>query len=255
MTDFPQQLRRWRHTRRLSQLNLALSADVSARHVSFLESGRSRPSRDMIMHLGHVLEMPLAAINNMLLSAGFAPQYKRSALDQTDMAPVAQALEWTLARHAPYPGLALDRFWKIEAMNTPAQQLFTGLGISLGDSLLNLMCDPVMPDLIENWPTVAHMAALRLRAESAAVGGEPQLDRVADYLAQQPAPGDLPNGPAIPTIYRVGEMRLSLLGMISVFSSANDETIDDLRLELFYPADPETETYLKAAAQWEAAIP
>ncbi|MEO1640937.1 MAG: helix-turn-helix domain-containing protein [Pseudomonadota bacterium] len=245
MKEFPQHLRHWRKARRLSQLNLALTADISARHLSFLESGRSKPSKDMIMHLGEVLEVPLAAINGMLLAAGFAPQFGRTALDDAAMAPVTKALKWTLDRHTPYPGLALDRLWTIQSMNAPAEQLFAGLGLSQGDSLLDLMQSPVMPEVIENWPTVAHLSALRLRAESAAAGGHPRLDQAAEFLMNKPAPETLPSGPAIPAIYRFGEVRLSLLGMISVFSSANDETIDDLRLELFYPEDAATEAFLK----------
>lgn len=250
MTDFPQQLRNWRQTRRLSQLNLAMAADVSARHISFLESGRARPSRNMITHLGSVLDLPLAATNGMLLAAGFAPRYARTALDAEAMAPIARALSWTLERHAPYPGIALDRTWTIKQMNKPAQAIFAGLGVGAGDSLLDLVTGDMLPKMIENWPTVAHASGMRLRAESAAAGGDRRLDAAADHLLAQPAPDSMPTGPTIPTIYRFGDTRLSLLGMISAFSSVNDETLDDLRLELFFPADAATEAFLTSAASY-----
>ena len=246
MTDFPRQLRDWRQTRRLSQLDLALAANVSARHISFMETGRSRPSREMIGQLGRVMELPLASVNRLLLAAGYAPRYPRTALDDKAMAPVAAAVAWTLDRHAPYPGLALDRDWRVQRMNDPARALFAGIGLTEGDSLLELVTSPIMPQLIENWPTVAHASATRLRAESAAAGGHTLLDDAAEKLEQTPAPEVPPDGPAIPTVYRFGDVRLSLLGMISNFSSVNDETLDDLRLELFFPADETTEAFLKA---------
>ena len=246
MTDFATQLRDWRKTRRLSQLDLALTANVSARHISFLETGRARPSREMIGQLGRVLDLPLQTINRLLLAAGYAPRYARTPLDDADMAPIAAAVAWTLDQHAPYPGLALDRDWRIQRMNAPARHLFAAMGLAEGDSLLDLVTSPIMPEVVENWPVVAHASATRLRAESAAAGGLPSLDAAADKLQQVPAPDTIATGPAIPTIYRFGDTRLSLLGMISAFSSVNDETLDDLRLELFFPADTATETFLRS---------
>lgn len=246
MSDFSRQLREWRHRRRLSQLDLAMDANVSARHISFLETGRARPSREMIGLLGRVLELPLEAVNRLMLGAGYAPRYARTPLDDAAMAPIAGAVGWTLERHAPYPGMALDRDWRVQRMNGPARYLFAALGLSEGGSLLELVTSPIMPEVVENWPVVAHASATRLRAESAAAGGLPELEVAAEELEQVPAPDSLPNGPAIPTIYRFGEMRLSLLGMISAFSSVNDETLDDLRLELFFPADTATDTFLKS---------
>lgn len=134
----------------------------------------------------------------------------------------------------------------MQQLNAPAARLFSALGVGIGDSLLDLMTDPAMPQLIENWPTVAHASANRLRVESAGAGGLPRLDAAIAYLASQPRPDTMPEGPAIPTIYRVGDVRLSSLGMIAAFSSANDETLDDLRLELFYLAGQANEAFLTA---------
>ena len=251
MAGFPDHLRDWRARRRVSQLDLGLAANVSARHISFLETGRARPSREMVAQLGRALDMPLSSVNAMLLAAGFAPRYASTPLDAEEMAPVLRAVEWALDRHAPYPGMALDRDWCVRRLNDPARRLFAPLGLADGASLLDLLSNPLMPSVIENWPEVAHASAQRLRVESAAAGGIAALDRAADALSRTPAPDPLPTGPAIPAIYRLGEKRLSLFGMISTFSGVNDETLDDLRLELFYPVDAESEALLRALAAGE----
>ena len=111
MTAFPQTLKTWRTTRRYSQLDLALEADVSARHISFLETGRARPSREMVARLGDALQLPLDARNRMLTSAGFAATYPGRDWQSADMAPIRQAVARTLENHMPYPGIAVDRLW------------------------------------------------------------------------------------------------------------------------------------------------
>jgi transcriptional regulator with XRE-family HTH domain len=246
MTDFPEALREWRRTRRFSQLELATEADVSARHIAFLETGRARPSPAMIGRLGDALRIPLAARNQMLTLAGFATRYPGRQWDATEMAPIRAALEHTLERHAPYPGIAIDRLWTVVRLNRPAQTLFAQIGIVEGGSLLDLMASDELPPLIENWPEVAHHAAQRLRTESAAQGGAPKLDRLADKLLKVPGVGQKPIGPVVPTIYRAGTMRLSLFAIVAQFGTPEDLALDDLKIELFFPADPETEQALRA---------
>ncbi len=249
MTAFPDLLRTWRKHRRLSQLDLALEADVSARHISFLETGRARPSRDMIAHLGEVLTLPLDAVNQMMIAMGFTPRFPSTPLDDAAMAPVREAVRWMLDRHAPYPGIALDRLWTIKMLNAPAARLFAPLGVAEGGSLLDLTTSDLMPQIIENWPVVAHHSAMRLRAESAAAGGLPALDAAAAKLSQD-AGQDMPNpGPTIPTIYRMGDQRLSLFGTIAQFSTVADETLEDFKIELFFPADSATEAALQQMAE------
>ena len=229
----------------MSQLDLAVEANVSARHISFLETGRSRPSPEMIVHLSEVLDVPMDARNRMMHATGFVSRYAATPLDDKAMTPILEAVSWTLERHAPYPGLVLDRLWQIVKLNAPAAKLFAPLGLAEGKSLLDLVTNPMMPNLIENWPEVAHHTMLRLRAESAAAGGIPELEATIQHLSgHSQITNDIPLGPAIPTIYRFGDQRLSLFGTIAHFSTINDETLDDLRIELFFPADQESADWL-----------
>ncbi|MBK8839736.1 MAG: helix-turn-helix transcriptional regulator [Hyphomonadaceae bacterium] len=246
MSDFPDALKVWRRTRRFSQLELAAEANVSARHIAFLETGRARPSPAMIGRLGEALQIPLAARNQMLTLAGFATRYPARQWDVSEMAPIRAALEHTLEQHAPYPGIAIDRMWTVVRLNRPAQVLFGQLGMAEGSSMLDLMASDELPPLIENWPDVAHHAAQRLRTESAAQGGVAKLDRLAERLAAVPGGSGKPIGPVTPTIYRTGTMRLSLFAIIAQFGTPEDLALDDLKIELFFPADSETELALRA---------
>ena len=248
MNAFPQTLRTWRKTRRFSQLDLALEADVSSRHISFLETGRAQPSRDMVARLGDALQLPLATRNQMLTYAGFAPQFAQRNWNDAEMAPVRAAVQHTLTQHAPYPGLALDQLWSIRQMNAPARMLFAGLGITEGDNLLDLMTSDIFPPVIENWPDVAHHAAQRLRTESTAQGGVPALDRVADTLGRIPGRTSQSFGPVVPTIYQMGPTRLSLFGIISQFGTPEDLTLNEMKIELYFPADETTDQALRALA-------
>ncbi len=248
MTDFPATLKSWRKTRRMSQLDLALEAEVSSRHISFLETGRAQPSRDMIRRLGDALQMPLTARNQMLTYAGFAARYPARRWDAQDMAPIVRAVDHTLERHAPFPGLAVDDLWTVVRMNDPARMLFAELGVGEGDSLLEVMVSEVMPPLIENWPEVAYHTALRLRTESAAQGGVRVLDEAADALGQAAGTQAQSAGPVVPTIYRMGGQRLALFSTIAQFGTPEDLTLNELRIELFFPADDETDQVLRALA-------
>ncbi|MEM8601373.1 MAG: helix-turn-helix transcriptional regulator [Bacteroidota bacterium] len=250
MTPFGSFLQTWRKTRRYSQLHLAGEAGVSARHLSFLETGRAHPSREMVDRLGEALALPLVARNQLLSYAGFAARYSGHSWDADEMAPIRAAVAYTLDRHAPYPALALDRLWTIVRLNKPAQALYAQLGVGVGDSLLDLVMSDVMPERIENWPEVAHQTAHQLWNESAAQGGVPQLDRAAAHLAQQAGRsidlGDAELGPVTPTIYCAGALRLSLFSTMSHFSTPRDVTLDDFKIELFFPADEATKAALHA---------
>lgn len=249
---FGAQLKEWRERRRLSQLDLGLAANVSARHVSFLETGRARPSREMVLQLAETLEVPRAERNRLLNAAGFAPRYRSRTLEDADMAAVREAVEWTLARHDPYPGFAVDRHWRLVRMNRCAQLLFGGLGLTVGESLLEAMArSDAVRAAVENWAEVARWAALRLRTESAHLGGDPVLDAAAERLLAEVGPAEEPDGepPAvIPARYRVGETTLSFFSTIAQFGSAEDIALADLRIELLFPADAQTKAMLTAMA-------
>ena len=248
MSTFPESLKTWRRTRRCSQLDLALEANVSSRHISFLETGRARPSAEMILRLGEALSLPLTARNQMLTQAGFAARYPARKWDTADMAPIRAAMEHTLAGHAPYPAIALDRLWTVVRMNAPARMLFAPLNVGEGDSMLNLVMSDALPPLVENWHEVAHHSAQRLRTESAAQGGVPALDRAADHLSRTPPPDAPATGPVVPTIYALGPMRLSMFTTIAQFGTPEDLTLDDMKIELFFPADDATAETLRALA-------
>ncbi|MBY5931631.1 helix-turn-helix transcriptional regulator [Tateyamaria omphalii] len=252
MTDFPGTLRTWRKARRFSQLDLAGEADVSARHISFLESGRAQPSREMIGRLSDALALPLDARNHMLTHAGFAARYPARAWDSADMAPVRAAVGHMLRAHAPYPALALDKVWTVIDLNAPASHLFGMLGVGQGDSLLDLMTSDHLPEVVENWPEVAHHACQRLRTESAAQGGIAVLDKVADHLGRVPGRKTHTTGPVIPTVLLSGDLRLSIFATIAQFGTPEDVALDDLKVELYFPSDDETDKALRALAEHRA---
>lgn len=237
MTQFPEALKDWRARRRLSQLELASEAGVSARHVAFLETGRARPSAAMVVRLAEALQIPMSDRNTLLTQAGFAARYPGRRWSDADMAPMRAAVERILGQHAPYPGIAVDRMWTVRLMNGPAARLFGPLGLAEGGSLVDLMLSESAPLLIENWPDVARRAASRLRIESASQGGVPALERAADRLGAVTGPVTDAPGPVTPTILRLGDRRLSLFAVIAQFGTPEDLLLEDLRIELFFPTD------------------
>ncbi|MEM7744614.1 MAG: helix-turn-helix transcriptional regulator [Pseudomonadota bacterium] len=241
MESFPNTLRHWRGLRRFSQLDLAEEAGISTRHLSFLETGRARPSRDMVLRLGETLELPLEARNAMLTAAGFAARYRSSDWTEADMTPVRAAIARTLSNHMPFPALALDRLWRIQQANPAALMLFAPFGIGEGGSLLELMMSEALPLAIENWPEVAHHAAQRLRVESAAEGGIAEFAAAIAHLEAVPRPVHLPRTPVIPTILRQGDVRLSLFATIAQFGTPEDLSLGSLKIELYFPMDEATE--------------
>lgn len=248
-------LKDWRGRRRMSQLDLGLEADVSARHISFLETGRSRPSRDMIMHLSGVLEMPREASNTMLVSAGFAPAYASRKRDADELKPLIEAIDWTISRHEPYPAFVIDKHWVLQRMNRPATMLFGGAGLSDGSSLLDaLITDPVLRASIEDiGEMLVHMRA-RLRTEISHLGGDTILEAAVQRIEDLPeykeqARHDDAVAPAvIPARYRAGEITLSLFSTIAQFGTAEDMTLADLRIELLFPADEGTRVFFEGLA-------
>ncbi len=245
MRQFSQTLKTWRNARRFSQLSLAVHAEVSSRHISFLESGRAKPSREMVGKLSEALQLPLAIKNQMLVDAGFAPRYARKSWDDVEMAQIRSALSYTLAAHAPYPAIAIDRNWIVFQMNSPAEMLFGALGVSVGTGLIDLIMADRLSPFIENWPEVAKHTAQRLRTESAGQGGNALFDRAAAKLAQVDYTDRLDCKAVVPTIYRNGNLRLSLFGTIAQFGTAEDLALEDFKIELFFPADTETDQCLR----------
>jgi transcriptional regulator with XRE-family HTH domain len=246
MTQFPQTLKAWRNARWLSQLDLAAEAGVSARHISFLENGRAHPSREMVGKLCDALRLPLVVQNQLFTDAGFAPLYLAREWNVEDMAPIRAAIAHTLQGHSPYPGFVIDRFWTVLEMNSPSQRLFGAIGITVGTSLIDLIMADRLQPFIENWSEVARHSAQRLRVESAAQGGIHEFDLAAAKLAKVPHAKEQIMKAVVPTVYRVGAVRLSLFATIAQFGTPEDLALDDLKLELFFPADVETKAFFDA---------
>lgn len=249
--QFGHVLKEWRARRRMSQLDLGLTANVSARHVAFLETGRSRPSREMVIQLAEALDVPRPARNTLLNAAGFAPAYRARALDEPGMEAVRKAVDWMIGRHEPYPALVIDRHWRLVSMNRTGTMLLGAIGIAPGASLIEKLLDPAVGRVaLENWGEVAHHFMMRLRTESAHLGGDAVLDAAAQRLtadatvkAHAPA-GPLP--PVIPARYRVpGGGVLSFISTIAQFGTAEDIALADLRIELLFPADAATRSFLE----------
>ncbi|MEO0911841.1 MAG: helix-turn-helix transcriptional regulator [Pseudomonadota bacterium] len=246
--EFSTVLKESRKARRMSQLDLALEAGVSARHVSFLETGRARPSRGMVLAFADALHLTPAARNRALDAAGFAPVHTAHALSDAALAPVREAVARMLRRHEPYPGFALDAEWTVLSANASALRLFGGIGLAPGRSMLDVI--DTAAGAIENWPEVAPLTAARLRLESAEAGGIAALDAMADRLEAlgfRRAEDVLP--PFVPLRFRSGDAVLSLISTLVQFGGVEDVTVRELRVELFHPADEATATALEWLAR------
>ena len=249
--QFGTALKDWRGRRRMSQLDLGLSSNVSARHISFLETGRAKPSRAMVLQLCETLSVPRSGRNTLLNAAGFAPAYRSRELNEEDMAHVRAAVDWTLTRHDPFPAMALDRHWTIVKANKAAGFLLAGSGLREGDSLLEGLTDSEsMAEALENWPEVAHHMMVRLRTESAHLGGDDILEAAASRLNTMLGPAHAnPEGtlPAvIPARYRANGRVFSFFSTLAQFGSAEDIALAELKIEMMFPADDETRQALLA---------
>ncbi len=252
-TTFGPALREWRNRRRVSQLDLGSQAGVSARHISFLETGRSKPSREMVHHLSEYLEVPLSERNALLNAAGFAAAYRTRDLSDDEMAQVRAAIDWTLERHDPFPALALDRHWTVVRANSSAEIMIGAIGLSEGESMLSAITDTKrMEAAIVNWEEVAQHLIVRLRTESAFVGGDPLLESTADRMIEEqrtrwPERSGFLQA-VVPIQFKAQNMVLSLFSTIAQFGTAEDIALADLRIEMYFPADEETRQVLMGLA-------
>jgi transcriptional regulator with XRE-family HTH domain len=252
-------LRGWRERRRLSQLQLSADAGVSSRHLSFLETGRSRPSREMLLHLAEHLEVPLRDRNALLLAAGYAPAYGESALDAPELDVVRDALDLLLEAHSPYPALVVDRRWDLVAANASAAILLEGVSPALLGPPTNVLRASLHPDgvapRILNLHDVAEHVITRLRRQ-AELSGDAELVALADELSGYPsasavAPRAELHGAervVIPLHLRVGDEVLSLFSTLATFGTAVDVTVAELAIESFFPADRASAEILRRRA-------
>ncbi len=247
-------LRALRKRRRLSQLACALEAEISQRHLSFIESGRARPSREMVIRLADRLEAPLRERNAMLLAAGFAPVYPERALDAPEMAAAKAAVERILAAHEPFPALTVDRRWNLVAANRAVGALIAGAAERLLTPPVNVLRLSLHPEglapRIRNFGEWRRHLLERLRG-LVALTADPELEALLAELADYPAPRPVPRGPdvhagiAVPMELEAGGEALSLLSTTTVFGTAVDVTLSELTLECFFPADRGTEEALR----------
>jgi transcriptional regulator with XRE-family HTH domain len=249
-------LRQWRERRRISQLDLSIQADISTRHLSFVETGRSSPSRDMVLHLADNLDVPLRERNHLLLAAGYAPVFGESALDSPQMAAVRQAVRLVLKAHEPYPAVVVDRKWNLVDANATIALLTAGAAPELlvpPVNVLRLSLHPqgVAPRIVNLGEWRAHLLG-RLRRE-VAVTADPDLSALLDELREYPCDdtaGDVevpgPGEVVVPLRIRTEAGQLSFFGTVATFGTPLDVTVAELSIESFFPADPETATALRA---------
>jgi transcriptional regulator with XRE-family HTH domain len=258
---FPHLLKTWRQRRRLSQLDLALSSGVSQRHVSFLESGRAKPSRSMILQLSETLEVPLRERNDWLVAAGFAPVFKARPLDDPQMGQVMAAVRMMLANHAPLPAVAIDRAWNIRMANAPFEMLSAMIGADvwtrIGGAERNLMRLFFHPNgirpFVTNWNSIAPLLWHRAQREAETLGGD-EMKRVLAELGQYQdehtlwSAEDAALVPVLPLEIAKDGLHISLFTVIATFGTAQDVTAEELRIESLFPADEATERLFRGAA-------
>lgn len=256
-------LRDWRHRRRLSQLDLALEAGVSARHLSFVETGRSRPSAEMVLHLADQLEVPLRERNQLLLAAGYAPRFQARSLDEPEMAPVREAIDLVLGGHEPMPAVAVDQSWNLVAANAGMGLFLEGVAPELLEPPVNVLRLTLHPDGAA--PRLVNLGTLKRRllhdfARHVAIAGDEADARLLAELEAYPAPApedDPPppdgahGGSAIVVPVRLRDAdggELSFLSTIATFGKAVDITVAELAIESFFPADARTAERVRAYA-------
>jgi transcriptional regulator with XRE-family HTH domain len=260
-SDFAQALRYWRNKRGLSQLRLSADSGVSQRHLSFLESGRSQPSRDIILKLGMTLEVPLRQRNVMLLAAGFAPAYQERSLSDPEMRAVKQALDFMLAQQAPYPALVVDRLWNLVMANQAAGSMmgwFLGMPADApiprdgSINMIRLTLDPNgLRPYLANWEEVGADLLHWVQREAMGDGPGSEAAALLDELIALPGMRDAartPNLdrralPFLPLVLRKDGVELNLFTTITTLGTPHDVTVHELRLETFFPAD-------EASALW-----
>ncbi len=251
-------LRRWRDQRRLSQMELALEADVSTRHLSFVETGRSKPSRDMVVKLAEHLDVPLRERNELLLAAGYAPAYPETSLEDAEMGQVREVVSRLLAAHEPYPAVAVDRRWELVDGNAGVPLITAGAAAHLLEPPINALRLSLHPEGMA--PRIANLAEWRghvlgrLRRE-VGVTQDPQLRSLLVELeaypgddpdggtsATQPGPGEI----VVPLRLRHESGELAFMSTVTTFGTPLDITLSELSIEAFFPADAHTAAVLRA---------
>lgn len=247
-------LRYWRRARHLSQLELATEVEVSSRHLCFLENGRANPSREMILSLSRVLDLPLRERNTILLAAGFAPMYQETTLEAPELASVRGALDAILGKQEPFPAIVMNRYWEILRTNEAATRFMNFLlgnrASSAQNNVLRMLFDPgALRPYVANWEAVAESLVQRVHREC--VGGIPD-ERTRTLLAKLLAYPDVPRTwqtaspgtptiPVVPVSFVKGDARFNFFSTVTTLGASQDITVQEIRIECFFPADAATE--------------
>ena len=249
-------LREWRRHRRLSQLDLATGAEISTRHLSFVESGRANPSRDMILHLAQYLDVPLRERNALLVAAGFAPAFRERTLDAPALASARATIDLLLKGLEPYPALAVDRYWQLVASNQATLRLLGGVAPELLEPPVNVLRLSLHPAGLA--PRIRNLGQWRAHLlhrlhQQIDASHDPQLIALLRELHALPMPGgtpgtDIASTIAVPMQLEVDGHVLSMLSTTTVFGTPVDITLAELALEAFVPADATTAERLRAMA-------
>ncbi|MEN8237693.1 MAG: helix-turn-helix transcriptional regulator [Actinomycetota bacterium] len=255
-------LQRWRKARRMSQLDLSAATGVSQRHLSFLETGRATPSREMIIHLATQLDVPLRERNVWLRAAGYADAYTEHDLDESAMDQVRHVLEMLLKAHQPFPAYVVDRAWNLVIANQSAQTLMSMFvtadtaALFQGNVLRLFMHPDGLRQHIVNWKSAAAMLLHRFERELADRPDDVILAELLEEVRSFPGVGDLPDRPETPTgadllvmiHLRTPAAELRFLTTIATIGAPFDVTLEELRLETLLPADAATEATLRSLA-------
>ena len=254
-------LKEWRQRRHLSQLDLATDLDISARHLSFVETGRSQPSRGMVLKLAERLEVPLRERNALLMSAGFAPLYGARPLSDPALRAARAAVDLILAGHEPYPALLVDRHWNLVAANRAVEPFFAGVAPALLAEPRNALRISLHPDGVA--PRIENLAQWRAHvlarvARDVEISADPTLAALLTELRGYPGGEEILedgafSGIAIPIRFRTPAGVLSFFTTTTVFGTAVEVTLAELVLECFYPADEATVGMLRQMAGVDAA--
>ena len=242
-------LRYWRHGRGKSQLDLSMDTGISQRHLSFVESGRSAPSRDFLSTVSDALNIPLRERNALLLASGFAPHYSEPGIDAAQMAAVTRAIDRMLQQQEPHPALVLDRYWNVVRTNKAAPRFFASF-VDLEKrprprNLLDLMFDPAgMRPFVEDWEKVAAGLLQRVRREAVGQVLDLKLQELLSRLRQYPGvaalkPPPALQGPVLPMVFRRGNERFSYFSLITTVGTPQCITAQELRVECMFPTDSE----------------
>jgi transcriptional regulator with XRE-family HTH domain len=248
-------LRNWRERRHLSQLALAVQAGVSSRHLSFVETGRAQPGRELILRLADELEIPLRERNGLLMVAGFAPVFETRAFDDPAFDSIRSIVDLTLERHKPFPAYLIDRHWNIARSNAAAPVLYEGVDAALlrpPVNVIRLVLHPGgMAPRILNYSTWRshYLSQLRRQIQMTA---DPQLEfllrETLAYPAGEAHAHEWTGGPSVPLIVQTRLGRLSFIGATTVFGSPADVTLEEVALELLHPADAFTDRAVRNVA-------